>query len=319
MQLVLPVARGDGLDPVGMLAVQVVHRDGPAFAVEVLDDAAGDPAPVEGVAAAFGNLPVGPGEAGVAEHLSVARRPSAGQVGLAEVLPLGDGLRPVGPVGGDDLRDREPVFRVLDGRLQDLGQRHRAVPVEKGRPAVNRSGDAHRIRAMDGNLLEAAAGEEVEVHRFRREAAAVQSDQPVLLWPGRPGRTYRRRARSSWARRPPAPPPSPRRRRTRCRPVAARGVRPERPAVGWRPPFRSAPARRSGRRRPGRRDGRPPERGPPRPALRQGPEERCLSHTCTLDSDLKHPPDQAALTPARIFPACMTCTWAEEKPAFLIT
>ena len=181
MQLVLLVAGGDGLDPVGMLAVQVVHRDGPAFAVEVLDDAAGDLAPVEGVAAAFGNLPVGPGEAGVAEHLSVARRPSAGQVGLAEILPLGDGLRPVGPVGGDDLRDREPVFRVLDGRLQDLGQRHRAVPVEQSRPAVDRSGDAHRIRAMDGDLIDAAAGEEVEIHRFRREAAAVQPDQPVFL------------------------------------------------------------------------------------------------------------------------------------------
>ena len=175
------VVCADGLNPVGVLCGEVVHRHRPVEAVEVLDDPPSDLTLVEGVTAALGELTIGPSEARVGDYLTVfgglpVQQILSGEMGVArEAGSLG------GPSGGSDLGHGEALLGVLDGWLEDFGEGHRAVLGEQCGPTVHGTGDTDRKRAGHGDLLEAARSEELNIGGGGREAAAVETRKLARL------------------------------------------------------------------------------------------------------------------------------------------
>ena len=179
--VVAAVVRADRLDPDRCVVLEVGRREVAAVRLAEGDDAAGDAAAVERVAAVLGQRLVGGGEPRVPEHVARDGRPSAGQVGGGRVRPFQQRGRRGVPLAGDDVAHREPAARIADGRRQHVGQRQRAEAVQELLPAVDRTGNRPGERAVSRHPLVALADQRLAADRVRRAAGRVQGVQPLRV------------------------------------------------------------------------------------------------------------------------------------------
>ncbi len=125
----------------------------------------------------------------VAEQLSRPRGPTAGQpevgrrrpVGLEELADALDG-------GGRPGDQRVAVARIPDRRLEDGGQRQRAVVAQEEQPGVDRAGHGRRERAGAGHVVEAERRERLAGRRRGRRSLAAQHPRARVLRGGHDGR-----------------------------------------------------------------------------------------------------------------------------------
>jgi hypothetical protein len=86
----------------------------------------------------------------------------------------------VGPVTGDDLRDREAFARVFDRGSQELRYRQLAELRVQREPGVDGARHAHGQRSVDGNRRQPLRAKVLERQRTRRSAAAVAAHETLL-------------------------------------------------------------------------------------------------------------------------------------------
>ena len=89
-------------------------------------------------------------ELGEADALANGRCATVGEVRRPRIVPAQNVGR-LGPLLGDDLRDGEPLGRVLDRRLERALEAQFAEFLDGQLPAASRSGDGYRQRAVLGH------------------------------------------------------------------------------------------------------------------------------------------------------------------------
>ncbi len=121
----------------------------------------------------------------VAEPAAGGGRATAGEIDRGAGRPgLAEQLGHVGDIGGEHRDDRIAAARIADRRLQNVGERHRAMIAEQHEPA------AHRARHHRGE--KPGAGDEIEAEflvacdRRRRRGWALGTQHLRRLFLGAP-------------------------------------------------------------------------------------------------------------------------------------
>ena len=171
------VVRADRVDPGRRRVGEVVGREQPAGRLRESDELAGDPPPVERVAATARQLAVGGRQSQVAEDLSSAwraarRQVSARRVGVRRQVRLARLPHP-----GDHLAHREALFRDGDGGFQQLGERARSEAGAQRFPSVDRARHRPRERTGGGQLGKAARSHLLQGGAVGRAAAGVEPEE----------------------------------------------------------------------------------------------------------------------------------------------
>ena len=127
---------------------EILQREQPIQGIAVTNDFFGDPAFVEGLAAALRDALQAAGQFGLAMDL-----PGPGGLAVDQIRPgrfrsLGEGLFVGLPVVGDDRRYRVAVFGVMDGGCQQIGERQSTQPGVGRVPGVDGPRHGYRENAL---------------------------------------------------------------------------------------------------------------------------------------------------------------------------
>ena len=157
---------------------QIGHRQRRAGTRRRGCDALGQPAAVERLAAALGNLGEGGCKVRIAKHRARGGRSSAGQKMVLEVREPGVAVLGVGPDGGGLVADVKAVRGVADGRLEQVVEGQAAEALRQCHPGADRSRRGDRLPALNGHGR--VAGETFRRPGGRSTSRCVQSEQAVF-------------------------------------------------------------------------------------------------------------------------------------------
>ena len=144
-------------------------------------DGLGDFSFVERVATALGQDAVGTGQVRVPEHRAGSGCFPSGQVDADGLGPRFQQRRGSRPVPRNDVRNGEPLLRVIDGRFQYLPQGHPSEAVEEAGPAVDATRDGPVQRTGIGDVFVSAAGVIVDRRPVGCPAARVEPGHPAAF------------------------------------------------------------------------------------------------------------------------------------------
>ncbi len=168
----------EGTQLLGLVPFEIVQREQPAVTLGVVDELPCQLAAIEVVDPVLGDALQGRREQRLPPDASDVRHLAAGQEHrrAVRILPVGRRIDREHVV--QSRRHRDAFAGVRDRRFEQLCQRHRAVRRVRVTPARQRSGDGRGEQPV----LRDAADLAIVIERgaFRRRAAAVERDHPVL-------------------------------------------------------------------------------------------------------------------------------------------
>ena len=142
-----PVVGRDRLVPRRGVGRQVFGGQPAAFALHEARDALGQRPLVEGVRASVRDVAQDSAQLRQAHHVARSRR-AAPQQKLVARGSTGEPVEALAPLVRHHGRDGVALLRVGDGRLQHVGQGHRAVAVQRRLPRMDRARDGDGVRAL---------------------------------------------------------------------------------------------------------------------------------------------------------------------------
>jgi len=141
------VGSGDGLDPLGGVGGEILGGHDAAVALHGFEDARGDFAGVEGVAAMCGDLLQRVSEIGIAEEFAEFGRAVVGEVEFCGGIVSSEQIDGAGPIHGNPFGDGETILRRVDGRGQIFAEFFAPEFVGEFLPAIDGTGDGDGVDA----------------------------------------------------------------------------------------------------------------------------------------------------------------------------
>ena len=173
------IARADRRVLEWLIRGQILGGDDAAARLEKRCGVPGKIAAIEHVRSLRRDLAQGSRQIAVHEHVAHRKRFPVPEPDLRRRRKLRQLVTAALQALGQRRRDREPLFRNLDGRREHLGQRSSAVLLHRQRGAADRAGHRDRQRTI---FRDAALGlVEIDRRRPRREAGAVDELHLVRL------------------------------------------------------------------------------------------------------------------------------------------
>ena len=170
--------------PFRLVLRQIGRREKPAVPLQKRPDDPRGFAPVKRLAPAGGHPFHRRGQTGIAEHLTLHRRPPARQIHHTETRLIRDIRRAIRPIVRDHFRHGKALARVTNCRREHILHGQLAELAVQLEPAIHAARHTHAQRAALGNLLDPPALDLVrlqhrERERARRTPAGVQPVQPA--------------------------------------------------------------------------------------------------------------------------------------------
>ncbi len=131
--------RGDGVDPIGLVAPEVVEAHHAAVRRRMRDHGVGERALVERLATALDDQFQAAGVRLLAHEFAGFRRAAAREEMLGEARLVAQQLAALAPQFGDHRRQHEAVAGVADRRLGERGERQGAVALRERDPGGDRA------------------------------------------------------------------------------------------------------------------------------------------------------------------------------------
>ena len=179
--IVAAVVGGDRLHPLGGVGSQVFVREETVHLFHEVVDCAGDLALIESVPTFPGDQFQGVGQVGILKHLTFPGGAATGHVGLSVVWIIVEPPGGAFQVIGDQLRYREALPGIGDGRLEDLLHGKAPKAAMQLKPAVHRAGHADRKGAVAGDFTQPQLPEMLQGQGLWRPAAGIQAVELLRL------------------------------------------------------------------------------------------------------------------------------------------
>jgi len=171
----IAVGSGDGLDPFGGVGGEILGGHDAAVVLDGFEDARGDFAGVEGVAAVGGDLLERVGEIGIAKEFAGFRGAIVGQIEFCGGIVTAEKVDCGGPIHRDPFGDGKTVLRGVDGGGEIFAKFFASEFVGELLPAVDRAGNGNGVDAGLRHIAKAKFFERSDGERGGSPTAGVEA------------------------------------------------------------------------------------------------------------------------------------------------